>query len=101
MPSLLIAAVSLLLSRVHPSFDALVVSILLGMLISNGLANRDFLAGGIDRMLRFALPVGIALYGTQLTFSDTIGYGKSELGRGTIVAVDLPLNKAGSPGDKG
>ncbi len=74
MLSLLIAVVSFLLSRVHPSFDALVVSIIFGMLISNGLANRDFLAKGIDRMLRFALPVGIALYGTQLTFTNSIGY---------------------------
>jgi uncharacterized integral membrane protein (TIGR00698 family) len=44
------------------------------MLLSNMLANRDQLQKGIDTMLRFFLPVGIALYGTQLTFGNNVEY---------------------------
>ncbi|GAB4405697.1 MAG: putative sulfate exporter family transporter [Thermodesulfovibrionales bacterium] len=72
--SLLIAVVSFLLSQFHPSFDALVVSIILGMLLSNILAKREMLQKGIDIMLRFFLPAGIALYATQLTFGNSINY---------------------------
>lgn len=72
--SLLIATVSFLLSKVHPSFDPLTVSIIFGMLLSNVLANRERLQKGIDIMLRFFLPVGIALYGTQLTFGNNVAY---------------------------
>jgi len=72
--SLVIAVVSFLLSEVHPSFDALVVSIIFGMLLSNMLAKRDQIQKGIDTMLRFFLPVGIALYGTQLTFGNNVDY---------------------------
>lgn len=63
-----------MLSQLHPSFDSLVVSIILGMLLSNILADRARLQKGIDFMLRVFLPAGIALYGTQLTFSNNIGY---------------------------
>lgn len=72
--SLLIATASFLLSKVHPSFDPLAVSIIFGMLLSNVLANREQLQKGIDIMLRFFLPVGIALYGTQLTFGNNVDY---------------------------
>ncbi len=72
--SLLIATASFLLSKVHASFEPLAISIIFGMLLSNVLANREQLQKGIDIMLRFFLPVGIALYGTQLTFSNNIGY---------------------------
>lgn len=72
--SLLIGVISLLLSGVHPAFDTLVVSIILGMLLGNTLAKRERLQSGIDVMLKYFLPVGIALYGTQLTFGNNIDY---------------------------
>lgn len=72
--SLLIAVISFLSSQLHPSFDALAVSIIFGMLLSNMLAKREQLQKGIDIMLRFFLPVGIALYGTQLTFGNNVDY---------------------------
>lgn len=72
--SLLIAVISFLLSQFHPSFDALVVSIILGMLLSNMLERREMLHKGINIMLRFFLPAGVALYGTQLTFGNNIDY---------------------------
>lgn len=72
--SLVIAVVSFLLSEVHPAFDSLVVSIIFGMLLGNTLAGRERLQGGIDVMLKYFLPVGIALYGAQLTFGNNIDY---------------------------
>lgn len=70
----MIAVVSFLLSQAHPSFDALTVSIIFGMLLSNMLVQQEQLQKGIDFMLRFFLPLGIALYGTQLTFSNNVDY---------------------------
>ena len=70
--SLLIGIVSFLVSGLHPAFDSLVVSIILGILLGNTLSKRGRLQKGIDAMLRYCLPVGIALYGTQLTFGHNI-----------------------------
>ncbi len=70
--SLLIGIVSFLLSGFHPAFDSLVVSIILGILLGNTLSNRERLQKGIEVMLKYCLPVGIALYGTQLTFGHNI-----------------------------
>lgn len=72
--SLLIASVSFFLSQFHPSFDSLVVSIIFGMLLSNMLVKREQLQKGIDVMMKFFLPLGIAFYGTQLTFESTGEY---------------------------
>lgn len=72
--SLLIGVISLMLSVVHPAFDPLVVSIIFGMLFGNTLARRERLQSGMDVMLKYFLPVGIALYGTQLTFGNNIDY---------------------------
>ncbi|HWR57936.1 MAG TPA: putative sulfate exporter family transporter [Thermodesulfovibrionales bacterium] len=73
--SLLIGVVSLLLSGVHPAFDTLVVSIIIGMFVGNTLAKPEQLQSGIGIMLKYFLPMGIALYGTQLTFGRNIDYG--------------------------
>lgn len=72
--SILIAVIAFTLSRLDPAFDSLVVSIVLGMLLSNVLARREALQKGIGIMLRFSLPAGIALYGTQLTLGADVSY---------------------------
>lgn len=73
--SLIIALFSLLLSGIHPSFDALIVSIIFGMLLSNGLADRKPLENGLAVILKYFLPLGIALYGTQLNFGNGVPTG--------------------------
>jgi uncharacterized integral membrane protein (TIGR00698 family) len=62
----IIAFISYLASSMHPSFDALVISIIFGMLVANMLDDRGALQHGIDIALKFFLPLGIALYGFQL-----------------------------------
>jgi len=57
---------SLLLATLHPSFDALVISIILGMFAGN-IINRSIFTDGTDIGIRFLLPAGIALYGMQLS----------------------------------
>jgi len=68
--SLVIAVIAFILSYVHPTFDALAISIILGMLFSNILEDRNFLNNGIDLAIKIFLPVGIALYGAQLSIRD-------------------------------
>ncbi|NOZ25481.1 MAG: putative sulfate exporter family transporter [Nitrospirae bacterium] len=65
--SVVIAVIAFILSYVHPSFEALAISIILGMLFSNILQDRQFLNDGIELTIKVFLPVGIALYGTQLS----------------------------------
>jgi len=65
--ALAIAVVSLVLSNLHSSFDPLVVSMILGMLVANFFDEKEFLKGGVDQSLKYFLPVGIALYGAQLS----------------------------------
>ncbi|MFN3480345.1 MAG: YeiH family protein [Thermodesulfovibrionales bacterium] len=74
--SFLIAFLSTLISRLHLSLDPLVLSIIFGMLFSNMLAKREFLGKGINVMLRLFLPIGIALYGSQLTLSNSLDFTK-------------------------
>lgn len=62
----IIAFISFLASSMHPSFDALVISIIFGMLVANMLEDRISLQQGIDIALKYFLPLGIALYGFQL-----------------------------------
>jgi len=68
--SLVIAVIAFILSYIHPTFDALAISIILGMLFSNILEDRNFLNDGINIAIKIFLPVGIALYGTQLSIRD-------------------------------
>ncbi len=64
-----IALFSLYLSALHASFDALVISIIIGMLLGNLVGNRDYFSSGLDIGVKALLPVGIALYGMQLSVS--------------------------------
>jgi len=64
---LLIAALSQLVSLIHPSFDVLVLSIIFGMVISGLVKEKGIYDDGIAFALKIFLPAGIALYGTQLS----------------------------------
>jgi len=64
-----IAVISYLASSMHPSFDALVISIIFGMLVANMFDDREIIQKGIDLALKVFLPLGIALYGFQLKFA--------------------------------
>jgi len=64
--SIFIALISMGLSSLHPSLDSLVLSIILGMLTGNFFEKRAFLERGLNICIRFCLPAGIILYGSQL-----------------------------------
>ncbi|MCE5194184.1 MAG: putative sulfate exporter family transporter [Nitrospiraceae bacterium] len=66
---ILIMIVSFFLSSLHQSFDMLIISIILGMVLGNFTKNILILSDGISFSLKIFLPIGIALYGTQLTFT--------------------------------
>jgi len=65
---LLIAVLSYAISKMHASFDALVISIILGLFAGNMVGNREYFERGVEGSLRVFLPAGIALYGSQLDF---------------------------------
>lgn len=66
--TLTIAMISFLASSLHPSFNPLVISIIFGMLVSNMFAEREMFEKGVNAAMRIFLPVGIGLYGLQLSF---------------------------------
>ncbi len=66
--SVVIAMIAFLLSNLHRALDSLVVSIIIGILFRNIFDNRLGLERGISLVIRYAIPIGIASYGTQLTF---------------------------------
>jgi uncharacterized integral membrane protein (TIGR00698 family) len=72
---LIIAALAYFLSTFHASFDALVISIIVGMLAGNMIGNRDYFERGTETALTFFLPLGIALYGSQLVL-DALRWGQ-------------------------
>jgi len=84
--TLTIALISYLASSMHPSFDALVISVVFGMLVANMLDDRSIVQGGIDLSLRVFLPLGIALYGLQLNISH-VGAGMLPGAFGVFVAM--------------
>jgi uncharacterized integral membrane protein (TIGR00698 family) len=67
---LFIAVVSFFLSTFHASFDALVISIIVGLLLGNVIGNRSYYERGVESALKFFLPLGIALYGSQLVLAE-------------------------------
>ena len=64
-----IALLSLLVSSLHPAFDALLISLILGIIISNLLGERELLRPGVEASTRFILPLGIGLYGSQMSLT--------------------------------
>ncbi len=70
--SLLIALISMGISSLHPGFDSLVISIILGMLVGNFIEKKFFLQSGINICIRFCLPAGIILYGSQLIINRAV-----------------------------
>jgi uncharacterized integral membrane protein (TIGR00698 family) len=67
---LVIAALSYYLSTFHASFDSLVISIIVGMLCGNAIGSRDYFEKGTESALKIFLPLGIALYGSQLVLDE-------------------------------
>jgi uncharacterized integral membrane protein (TIGR00698 family) len=72
IPGLLLACViaflSVYISTIHASFDSLVISIIIGMLFNNLVGGQEIFKNGTDTAIRVFLPLGIALYGSQLSF---------------------------------
>ena len=66
---LAVTLVSLVFSFAHSAFDPLVISIIIGIFLSNLIEESSGIRGGIESCLRLTLPSGIALYGMQLDFS--------------------------------
>jgi uncharacterized integral membrane protein (TIGR00698 family) len=63
---LAIAFFSYCLSVLHASFDALVISIIIGMFYGNLTRRRAWYEKGVETGIGLFLPLGIALYGSQL-----------------------------------
>ena len=72
IPGLLLACViaflSVSIATIHASFDSLVISIIIGMLFNNLVGGQEIFKNGTDTAIRVFLPLGIALYGSQLSF---------------------------------
>lgn len=64
--TLLVALISFMVSFLHPSFDALVISIILGVLVSSILDDKRVIEKGVETSIKIFLPLGIACYGSQL-----------------------------------
>ncbi|MCX7793262.1 MAG: putative sulfate exporter family transporter [Thermodesulfovibrionales bacterium] len=64
--SFVIGLISLWISSIHPSLDSLVLSIIIGMLVGNFVEKKSSLQTGINVCIKYFLPAGIILYGTQL-----------------------------------
>ncbi len=67
---LAIAFFSYFISTLNASFDPLVVSIIVGMLTGNLIGEKEYFGKGSEGAIKIFLPVGIALYGTQLVFDE-------------------------------
>jgi uncharacterized integral membrane protein (TIGR00698 family) len=65
-----IASVSSYISTLHPSFDGLVISIIIGMVFGNLIGEKKFFSEGNEAGLKIFLPLGIAFYGTKLVFKE-------------------------------
>jgi len=65
-----VAALSFCLSTYHASFDALVTSLIIGMLAGNIVGFKDSLEKGSEAALNLFLPLGVALYGFQMVLNE-------------------------------
>ncbi len=64
-----IASLALLASSLHPSFDALLMAPLMGMLVGNFIEKKGAFEAGARFCVTRALPIGLGLYGSQLLIS--------------------------------
>ncbi len=64
-----VASLALLASSLHPSFDALLISPLMGMLLGNFIEKKGAFEAGTRFCIRRVLPAGLGLYGSQLVIS--------------------------------
>jgi uncharacterized integral membrane protein (TIGR00698 family) len=62
-----VAAIAHLSSTLHHAFDPLVISLIFGMLVANVIEDKAPWTPGVEAALRLALPLGIILYGAQIT----------------------------------
>lgn len=69
--TLCITIISFLMALLHPSFDTLAVSIIFGMLVANMLGDKETIEKGMNAALKVFLPLGIGLYGIQLSFAGS------------------------------
>jgi len=66
---LVVTVLSLLFSFAHSAFDPLVLSIIVGLLLSSLIRAGNEVRSGVEESLRVTLPAGIALYGMKLDVS--------------------------------
>ncbi len=62
----IIATTSVIISYIHPSLDALAISIIFGMLTGNLIEKSEPMKKGINVLTKIFIPLGIILYGSQL-----------------------------------
>ncbi len=62
----IIATISVIISYIHPSLDALAISIIFGMLTGNLIEKSESMKRGIKASMKIFIPLGIILYGSQL-----------------------------------
>ncbi len=60
------AFLALLASSLHPSFDALLISPLIGVILGNFIEKKDWFEAGARFCVSRVLPVGLGLYGAQM-----------------------------------
>lgn len=71
--ALSIAAFSMALEAYNPSFDAQVLSLVIGMFAGNRLVRRETFRPGVETTLSGLLPAGLTLYSTQLVVTGMRG----------------------------
>ncbi len=77
--TVLIAAVSHLLSFGHTTLDPLVISMLISIMLGNLIGPRQIFQPGILSARKIFIPLGIMLYGTQLDLRPLGGYGAGRI----------------------
>lgn len=68
--TLLVALIATMVSFLHVSFDALVMSIILGVLVSSMIGDKQVFGRGVEASIRIFLPLGITLFGSQLVLKQ-------------------------------
>ncbi len=72
--SVFVATIAYLLSNFHQALDSMVVAILFGVILGNLLKEREPLEKGINFATKIFIPLGITLYGSQLSFYTFLPY---------------------------